>query len=239
VKPSPIILTILTLLTIAATASAEGARESRFLILPYLGYQAMDGENVGYAFTARLHHIYFPDSITYISGSGSGERSINAPVFGLAYRYCHNKLFHCELALAIIHDGTTLKYPISYYDEYERSRQCELTVERKNSLLGSLDLVYTLPAPVRWFDIGIRAGGGYAWRRIKVRTSSFAVDGSSDDAKGMILSRAGIDLTFWKDKQLVFQGSLFYIHFIPTNTEVDPFGGLGWRMSFFPIWSSR
>ena len=231
-----LLISVLSGLILPGWARAEGAKDARHLLLPFIGYQFMNGEQVGAGYNYTQRDPYNPDTLLVYSGSYAGERSVKSPVFGLLYRYRFNDQIHFEGSLAIVNDGKTLKYPVAIqYYNFNVTRS-EVTVQRRNTAMASAGASYDLPIPKEWLGATVRAGVGYAWRKIKVKSSLPNAILNATDAERMLTARAGIDVTFWSQSFLVLQGGVSYTRFMPTN-GVDPFGGTGWQFSVFPVWS--
>jgi hypothetical protein len=232
-----LLISVLSGLILPGWLRAEGAKDARHLLLPYIGYQFMNGEQVGASFYYSTRDSYNPDTLLVYSGSYAGERSVKSPVFGLLYRYRFNDRIHFEGSLATANDGKTLKYPVAiqYYNFNVIS--WELTVQRRNTVMASAGASYDLPIPKEWLGATLRAGVGYAWRKVKVKSSLPDATLNFSDAERMLTAKAGIDVTFWSQSFLVLQGGVSYTRFMPTKSGVDPFGGIGWQFSVFPVWS--
>ncbi len=245
-----LIITAFLLIVSAEPANAEDSnvtsRRSRFLFMPLLGYQSMDGEQIGFNYDFLYEWSYGGlDTIFTASGTKNSERNVRAPMFGLMYRFRPNYQLNCDATLAIIHDGTSNKYRIdvSYFG---RTIPYDVTISRGNTILGMLELGYNIPLPaslmginMKWLGLSVSGGLGYALRSVKVyndNQSLLTIDHKNSES--MLSLRFGGDLTLWRQDQLVILGSLFYTRFIPSDSDIDSFGGVGWRMAIFPIWSA-
>ena len=223
----------------AGAARGEGAREARHLILPILGYQSLNGEQTGLDYTARIYMQLF-DSTIVVSSSTSGERDVRAPMFGLLYRYSPNQLLFGELTMGVIHDKTTFGYKVEI-PIYNFTSVVNTSVSRSNTTIVNLDGGCRVRLPIKWVEPALRAGVGYAWRDVKFvapddPTNTFQITSHIHDAGSMLAARAGLDVTLWKESALVATGSLYYQQFYPSGENSNAFGGMGWRMSFFPVW---
>ncbi|MDP8229118.1 MAG: hypothetical protein P9M15_06670 [Candidatus Electryoneaceae bacterium] len=235
-----VILLILVSHIAATEISDPNVRDAQHLILPFLGYQILDGEQLGYSFSTVIPSELWGD--TTISASGTYTHDTKTPVLGITYRYRPIPNFFTELSIASFLDGQSFTYPAEYsYRGY--SQIVDITVSRSNTAFVGLDVVGVIPIPLKWFSVNGRVGGGYAWRDVKVKLdeqyAALASSVESIDAKRMYLVRGGLDFSLWKSNLLMLQGSITYSQFIPTDSDLDSFGGLGWQISIFPIWSGR
>ena len=224
----------------ATEISDPNVRDAQHLILPFIGYQMMNGEGIGYSFSTLIPNEFWGD--TTISGSGTYTHDTKTPVMGITYRYRPIPNFYTELSIATLLDGRSFTYP-ARYSLRGFSQIVDITVSRSNMVFVGLDVVGTIPFPLQWFSVNGRMGGGYAWRDVNVkldkRYAALASSVKSIDAKRMYLVRGGFDLSLWKSNLLMLQGSIYYSHFIPTDSDLDSFGGVGWQIAIFPIWSGR
>jgi hypothetical protein len=249
-KLAQIVILALSFLGNPDTSSAEGARNARHVFLPFIGYQTMTGEQVGVDYTAGVGIVTL-DTVIYAKATHSGTRYKRAPMFGVLYRYIPNERYYGEAMLAVIHDKSSRSYPfeVPLYNFVVRSR---FGVERSNTTIGTLEFVNNLHSPANWLGLGVRGGVGMSLRRTRVTPPAAAgneitVNARVRDAERMYIGRLGLDFTIWNGAQLVATGSVFYTRFIPVGGDTDPiipgpadpdpFGGMGWRLSFFPIWS--
>jgi len=221
-------------------------RRARHIILPLIGYQGMNGEKIDFSYNCVIHVDWAGLDSTFLSDSTiSRERSVEAPMFGLIYRYRPSYDLNCDLTLAVIHDGQSWSHNV-IMDVYGNSQILPISISRGNTVFGSVEIGYNLPIPIRWFGLSVNGGLGYAYREIKVhnpwvtfstQSGTVNLNTENNDAESMLMLRFGGELVLWKQNQMVILGSLYYSQFIPTNDDTDPFGGIGWKMSFFPIWS--
>ncbi len=245
-----LIITAFLLIVSAEPAIAEDnnvtSRRSRFLFLPLLGYQSMDGEQIGFNYNFYQEVSSFGmDTISTASGTENRERNVRVPMFGLMYRFRPNYQLNCDATLAIIHDGTSNKYRIDILF-FKRTTSLEVRISRGNTVLGMLELGYNIPLPgslmgvnMKWLGLSVSGGLGYALRSIKVHNDyQNVLTINHKNSESMLSMRFSGDLTLWRQDQLVIMGSLFYTRFIPSDSDIDPFGGVGWRMAVFPIWSA-
>jgi len=245
-----LIITAFLLLVSVESAIAEDknvtSRRSRFLFLPFLGYQSMDGEQIGFNYDF-YQEINFGglDTIATASGVENSERNVRAPIFGLMYRFRPNYQLNCDATLAIIHDGTSNKHRIDIL-LFGFTTPLDVSISRGNTVLGMLELGYNIPLPgsligfnMKWLGLSVSGGLGYAFRSVKVHNAYqnyLTIDHKNSER--MLSMRFNGDLTLWRQDQLVIMGSLFYTQFIPSDSDIDPFGGIGWRIAVFPIWSA-
>lgn len=245
-----LIITAFLFIVSAEPAIAEDnnvtSRRSRFLFLPLLGYQSLDGEQIGFNYN-YYEEINFGgmDTIATASGTENSERNVRAPMFGLMYRFRPNYQLNCDATLAIIHDGTSNKHRIDI-SFFGFTTPLEASISRGNTVFGMLELGYNIPLPaslmginMKWLGLSVSGGLGYALRSVKVHNDYqdyLTIDHKNSES--MLSMRFSGDLTLWRQDQLVIMGSLFYTRFIPSDGDIDPFGGVGWRMAVFPIWSA-
>jgi len=222
-----------------------GSRQSRHLIMPMMGYQALNSENMSFTYNAAFHlHFSGIDTVFYTSGTYNRERNVNEPVFGLVYRFRPSYQFNLDLSLGVIHDGGSQIYE-AIIDLWGYKTVEKLSISRSNTTFGTADIGYNLPIPIKFLGLSVSGGIGYAWREVKSKNDRYEEDNlgtytlttSHLDAESIYLLRAGVDLSLWKSNQMVVMGSVFYTHFMPTDDAIDPFGGIGWKLMIFPIWS--
>jgi len=224
------------------TANADAGefkdtRGAKHMIIPFIGYQTLDGEEVGYIYS-DIFYDFLNDTLVDIEAAGSGERNVYVPELGITYRYMPADLLTAELSLSAIHDQDKLEYQI-HYEVNEISEKSRISVQRKNTIFTSLSLIVNFRTNVNWLAPSIRLSGGYAWREISVKTHGYRDHASVSDANEFYIVRGGIDLSIWSNNNFLIEGSLYYTQFIPTDSDVDPFGGIGWRIGVFPIWSAK
>jgi hypothetical protein len=238
-KQARAVLLTALLLCSAGTVYGGGAREAKHLILPVLGYQSLNGEQIGVDYTAWIYLQLF-DSTIVVNSSRRSERDARAPMFGLLYRYSPNRQYFGEVTIGVIHDKTTFGYKVEI-PVYNFTSVVNTSVSRSNTTILNLDGGYRFQLPVKWVEPAARLGVGYAWRSVKFispddPSNTFQITSRIHDAANMLAARAGLDVTLWKESALVATGSLYYQQFYPSGVNTDPFGGFGWRMSFFPVW---
>lgn len=234
----PIIILLLAPFTFAEEVDVPGSLGARHMILPFVGYQALDGEEIGYQYSDKYYDPIF-DTYNEIEITGTNERNTNAAVLGLLYRYTPSTLFFGELSLYSIHDGKNLTHNIRYTrdEEIDYTYRTFVKVSRSHTRVAEFNLALTPPTTLKWLSAAIRIGGGYAWREITSTTGSQSETVIIPDSDSIYLVKGGINLTFWSKKNFIIEGSVFYTNFYDASGDNDPFGGLGWRISLFPIWS--
>ncbi len=215
-------------------------KNARHMIVPFLGYQELNNEQIGYSYSRTYYTRLdsFPIHIEKLD-----ERSLNVPELGVAYRYSSPlRILKVELSISGIHDQVNFKYPVSFAAGSEGYNiKSNVFVSRTNTVVGGMGMLVELPPyNLKWFSPSLRVGGGYAWRDISVDGEYAWEEVDAPDADTIYMLRAGLDFTFWnKDNQFLIEGSGYYTHFIPANDELDPFSGLGWRISVFPLWGGN
>ncbi len=240
-KLSPIIISIFALTQLAGAAKTElpGSRGAKHIILPIIGYQNLNDEKIGFNYFNEFYDPIF-NQYNRVEIDSTARRSVTSPVLGVLYRYSPLRQIHAELSLSAIHDAENLRYDIRYLRNEETGYTSSSTVEvsRSNTVVAAVDLILTPPlsSPVR-LTPGLRLGGGYAWRKITVSTRGMSETASAMDADAMWALHAGIDMTLWSEKNFLIEGSISYTRLIPIDGDSEPFGGIGWKVSVFPIWS--
>jgi len=247
-----LIVSFISLTTLPARAADDdirGARYAPHLILPLLGYQSIDNEMIN-----LTYNVYFNIVIENIDSyemnydsSKTTEHSANSPMLGFVYRFRPNHNLNVDATFAMLHDAASFNY-IVYFPIFEYSTQTlEMRVKRSNTLLGVLDVGYNIPLPLKWLGVSVSGGAGYAYRKIESEEfHQFGINGNittiadvvntNKQNDGMLLYRGGLDLSFWKNNHLIVMGSVFYTQFQPSNSDIDPFGGIGWKLCLFPVW---
>jgi len=204
------------------------------MIIPFIGYQQMNGEKIGFEY----HDDYFDyisGTTVEVSDNGSRELDINVPELGISYRYKPHKLFNGELTLSYIMDKEIVEYS-AYFEVFGYAVTQRLEVTRKNTLLTNASFIFNFPTKSDRWKPSLKLGGGYATRNI-------TMSGQSQDkviipdAENMYVARGALEISFWKNKNFLIDGSIHYTMFIPTDSDLDSFNGIGWRVSIFPMWS--
>jgi len=245
------ILVLLTVMLCAPPArSAEeevSSRNSRHLLLPMMGYQTMDSEQMEFSYQAVFNvHFGGLDTTFYADSSISRERSVDKPMFGLIYRFRLTHQLDFDFTFAVIQDGESQSYT-SVIDLWGYKQTEQMSVSRGNTSFGALDVGYNLPVPLKFLGLSVNGGVGYAWRRIKENNNktisdvggTYTLTTSHKDADSMYMLRGGASFSLWKQNEMIVIGSVFYTRFIPTVSDIDPFGGIGWRIMIFPVWSGK
>lgn len=223
------------------TDNSLGARYSRHIFIPFLGYVGMNGET----YSNELRIDYTPtgvgsDTIAYSQTyNQSYERDRNAPFLGVLYRFRLSRQLHIEGSYAIAHDAISreqnAKLKIQGLPFYFRTH-----TERPNTQIATLGAGIAIPVLKNIISVGASASGGYAWRPGIETTNDavgqFEATTNTSDADAMYLGKAGVKASVWRGNQFLIEMSLDYVQFIPTDSDIDPFGGVSWRASVFPIW---
>jgi len=237
------------LLAVAPAFAQDGeivssSRNAKHLITPFVGYQALNGEERGLSYAVDINDPSFPDTTFHFAGSFKGERNANPPVLGIAYRYLATPKMQVEGTFSFLQDKTDFEYPV-VLDFYGFRQQRNIAVHRTNMTALNLDGLYfhSFQEPFSWLGGAARLGVGYAWRDITTSWVFNAVSGVNSaidvkDADQLFSVRAGCDLFFYKTDNLVFQGGMSYAQYFPMGSDLSSFGGFGWRVSVFPIWSA-
>jgi hypothetical protein len=219
-----------------------GAREARHLIIPFIGYQVLNGEQRGVDYMLAFV-LPSPDTTLNYNGSSRGQNDIKAPVLGLAYRYMLNQRWHLEGTISFIEDHTERTYPV-ILEVYGYLQNRNIRVQQGNTTALTADVCYVFDTPYKSITAAGRIGAGWAWRSVTALweqplTGVTGVKQSlkAFDPERLWSVRAGVDLVLWSETNLLIQGGVSYTQFIPINSDAKSFGGVGWRFSFFPIWS--
>ena len=212
-------------------------KQARHLIIPFIGYQALNGEEVGYFYS---RDYLDPNGASYdsvhVERSGSAERNVTSPELGIVYRYMPMDLIQAELSMSMIHDKTHFEYPVRYERRgYTERRQ--VNVERKQTVLSTMSLIVNVPDVWDWLKTSFKLTGGYAWREFVIEEGWTQEISGVTDSKEMYVGRAGVDLSYWAGKSFLMETSIYYTAFIPTTGDNAIFGGVGWKVSVFPFWS--
>ncbi|MBT3232431.1 MAG: hypothetical protein HN356_06400 [Calditrichaeota bacterium] len=220
-----------------ANAEITSPKQARHLIIPFIGYQTLDGEEVGYTYsTTYFERVGNSIDSFYVERNGSSERNVTIPELGISYRYMPLDLLHAELSLSTIHDKVHLEYPVRYEQQGYTVRR-QVLVERKQTSLSTMSLILNIPDVWDWLRSSLKVSGGYAWRVIDYEAGQGREAIGVTDSKELYVARAGLDLSYWSGKNFLLETSISYSAFIPTSGENASFGGLGWRISVFPIWN--
>lgn len=221
-------------------------RLAKHTLLPIVGYQYLNGQQRGvdWDMTFRTYQQDgFADSTFYYNGKFRGEDDLEPPVLGLLYRYRFDEMIVLQASAVVIQDRARFVYPLTL-DFFGFTRRDEIVVERGNTSWLNIGAAYDFKTPLTWITGLAQVDVGFATRNIQ-RHNAIA-EGQGADIKVTILEdenmftvRGGLDFTLWKNDNLILQGGLNYSQFFPIETEVDPFGGLGWRFSVFPVWSGE
>jgi len=220
---------------------ASGARTARHTILPFVGYQTLHGEHSELNYDISVVDPSLPDTVFPFSGSFGAKHNSEPPALGLAYRYQPIDRLQFELALTVFQNGSDYKYPL-VLDFYGFRRRSDITVHRTNLTNLGADAMYAFNTQVKWLTGGVRLGIGYAWRDITYswqlkNTPGVVHTFRISDSDRILTIKGGFDFWLWSGNNLLVQGGLNYTQFLPQRGDSHPFGGIGWRMGVFPIWS--
>ncbi len=235
-----ILFIILAVTVTSATPSfaedkeSPSMRNSRHVIMPFVGYQMMNGEQVGYDYES---YLIFPD--TTISESRRVDRDSQYPVVGAAYRYNFKPPFFAELSLGVILNGETITHAGSY-TIWTFPVRFNIATSRSNTYIAAISGAGSFNLPVKWLTADVHAGVGYAWRDINVNPSLefMKPDIKIVDTEQMLQVNGGFSLNLWRNDLISLKGGLHYTQYLPLDSDIDPFGGIGWQFSLFPVWSN-
>lgn len=213
-----------------------GVKGARHVILPYIGYQMINGEKVGYKYS-DLYFDYVTNLLATKDTSYSSESDDSTPELGLSYRYLASDLVTVEVMLSVLENKTDLEYPVTYNASYYTQRS-KVSISKGNTVKLAGGALFNLPSPIKWLSPTARLAVGYAWRDVNVKSSRRTETVSTYAAADMYVIQGGVDVSVWSKENMLIEGSLFYTHYIPTDSDIDAFGGLGWGIRVFPIWSN-
>lgn len=245
-KFSPIIILLAIFMALPADLQAQvnmvdqqtkGARYSRHLILPFLGYQSMNGEKTSFGYFTSFTFQH-PDTTFTFQDDIPGERDVRAPSFGLTYRLRLSHQLNLDASFAVIHDGITQQYDAKV-TTYGYTVLYPLYLRRSNTMITTFGAGYNVPLPKQLQFLGINVWGsaGFAWRNIEVTNNNdIDITTSHTTANRMMVGRIGAEAMLWNGNMMMLMGSVFYGQFIPTDSDIDPFGGIGWSLALFPMW---
>lgn len=238
---------------VAAKDKVPTTRGARILFLPLFGYQNMNDEQIIVAYHGFYKLVMQNiDSVSAVYDSSEvRERSVRAPMFGLVIRFRPNSLINVDATCAIIQDRFSYVYealiPILDYS----TQVLPMSVTRKNTIFGAIDLGFNVPLKdMKLLGLTLNVGAGYAYRSIEAEDyylrqsyanieTLFDFKNKNKNADRMLLYRGGVDISFWFRNNLKILWSIFYTQYHPLEKEIDPFGGIGWKICLFPIWSGR
>ncbi len=220
---------------------------AKHILMPFVGYQTMNGEQSGY--TLSLHipgsaQTLFQD--IDVNQSKTFEKDQKFSVIGGIYRYRIHSLFYTDLSFGMILNKKTVAYPITFQILNQSSR-FDIPVSRSNTLYSGLDLVSKMPYTLKLLgtvlNANARFGGGLSWRSIKNtgRNAYQGLDGTYlnleiNDAEQLPYFRGGVDFSLFRSEMLVLNVTVLYTQYMPMESDGDPFGGIGWQFSLFPMW---
>jgi len=214
------------------------------MIVPFVGYQFISGDVTGVDYSVQVNDPSFPDQMFTFDSSFKRERDYKSPVVGFSYRYRLNDAFRIDGLAAILQDQFTVKYP-AIFQVYQFTQSVPMTVVRTNTMLVGADLSYEFDTPLQWLTGAIRGGLGYGFRETHFDWPWLQRSGDYADAKikifdatRLMTARFGADGLVWKSDNLLLQAGISYTRFFPLNGDGKSFGGIGWRVGVFPIWSA-
>ena len=216
------------------------ARDARHTIMPFIGYQILDGEQMRF----KLSDSFFdPVSLTFFSVDEDQQFETNAksPEIGIIYRYkTPLNMLMMEAGVSLIHDAENYKrsYIIQFRDYTDSG---SIIINHKNTMVYSLAMIVSVPTGLRWLTSNLSVGGGYAKRDINASlgfepgpNTSFEIS----DSKELLMTRIGLEFALWNKEKFLTKGSIYYSNMSPLDDRNDAFGGIGWSFGFFPIWSA-
>jgi len=219
------------------------SRSARHTILPIVGYQYQNGVQTGLDWDVTFQttgEFGFEDSTFHHSGSFRNTDDLEPPILGLLYRYRLNEKMLLQGSAIVIQDRSRREYPVTF-EFFGFTQRHQFSIERRNSNWLNAGGAYEFDTPLNWLSGIAQLDLGMAFREIR-RESTMMVDAYElklvEDEK-LFTVRGGVDMTLWKDDNLIMQFGFNYAQFIPMETDADPYGGLGWRFSVFPVWSDR
>lgn len=237
-------LAVTLMLLIAQTAAADTipfARDSRHMLIPFVGFQYLNDLQAGYRFQTFYTEIG-DTTVHYVNKSFQETRDDKGSVLGIIYRYNFHPKVSLEASLASVHNGGGETFLVRYdavYDFGTFVQRTKVNVTRDNLIYGSLESAVALPVQLKWLSVGVRLGTGYAVRDVKFTPTRPFDEVGGLEPTDMLLMRGGIEFTAWRGKNFICQGSLIYTTFQPTDSQYESFGGLGWSLAVFPFWSGR
>lgn len=239
---------------LAATLPAFGAddldignsRLAKHTLLPIVGYQYLNGEQRGidWDLSFRTDQGFgYADSTFYYDGSFRGSEDLEPPTLGLLYRYRYDDKILFQGSAVVVQDRARFTYPL-ILEFFGFTQRDQIVIERSNTTWLNVGGGYEFKTPLSWITGLAQLDLGYAFREVKRDRAVSERQGSSLKVKiledeNMFTVRGGVDLTLWKNNNLLLQGGLSYAQFFPMESEADPFGGFGWRFSVFPVWSGE
>lgn len=213
-----------------------GSRDARHMVMPFVGYQNLEAEQVGFSYEYDWIDNLERDT-THIAQTGDFERTKGVPELGLIYRYRPMEMLSLECTFSLLLTKENIEHPISYeFRDYTPTSF--VLAERSATKSFSAGVIFNIPTGISWMTPSVHLNGGYAWRNVNVKTRFTTEEGSVKDTESMYSVRAGLDVTIWSAKNFLLETSVYYTTYLDTKGDVDPFGGLGWRVGVFPLWSS-
>lgn len=223
------------------------SKQARHTLLPIVGYQYLNGEQRGIDWNLDFHtgeNSGFPDSVFHYSGSYRDEDDFSPPALGLLYRFRYNERLLFQASGVVLQDRKNFSYPM-FYQFFGFTARTRIEVERRNTSWLNCGAAYEFNTPLKWLTGLAQIDLGYAFRDIIRQRNDLENDNSSsfnvkivEDDK-MFSLRGGVDMTIWRQENLILQLGVSYAQFFPIENDVDSFGGFGWRFSVFPVWSGK
>lgn len=226
--------------TVGAADAADlppGARGARHMVIPFLGYNVISGENVGYTYEDMYYDI-IADTIAFHNEAKTLEHKSRVPELGLTYRYIANDLLTAEVTLSTVEDKTNFDYLVRYDASYYTQRST-VTVSRTNTTKFVAGVTVNVPMGIDWIQSAVKLNGGYAWRDIKATSERRTEVVGFLDSEDMYIAQVGLDFGFWTKTNMIIEGTVYYTQYIPTDSEIDPYSSIGWGIRVFPLWSAQ
>ncbi len=222
------------------SVSVPMAKNARHTIMPFIGYQILEGEQMGYEFS---YEVFDPVSneLVSVSDDDQYEHDSKSPEMGVIYRYQTplNSL-SIEAGISLMHDADN--YRRSYLIDFGAYSQTgEILISHKNTMISSLAFIIDIPTGIKFLSSNIIIGGGYGKRKISGNLDFEYYNRylNITDSAELLMTRFGLETSLWHKDNFLLKGSIYYSQMMPLDERNDPFGGIGWRFGFFPIWSER
>ena len=220
--------------------SVPMAKNARHTIMPFIGYQILDGEQMGFSFS---YEVFDPVGLVLVSVNDEDhyESNSKSPEMGLIYRYqTPINMFSIEAGLSLIHDAKN--YTRSYLVNFGAYSQAgQVFISHRNTMISSLSFKIDVPTGVKFLSSSIIIGTGYGKRNISGNLDFDYYNRvlNITDSEELLMSRFGLETSIWNKDNFLLKGSIYYSQMMPLDERNDPFGGIGWSFGFFPIWSER
>jgi len=216
---------------------AKGARHT---LMPFVGYQILEGEQMGFKFSVE---VFDPVSFVLVTVNEDRqfEHDSKSPEMGLIYRYqTPIRMLKVEAGISLIQDAEN--YSRSYIIDFgEYTQSGKINISHRNTLVSSLSLVFDIPMGMDGLSSSIFIGSGYGKRSITGNLDREFVENNLTitDSDELIMARVGLETALWNKENFLLKGSIYYTQMTPMDGRNDQFGGIGWSFGFFPIWSER